>query len=144
VFVYALAKQLDEVEELEDVGLLHAEMVFAALFLVLLIARFLFMQLTQPSVLPRIHRRERLLARAGHLAMYASLALIAVTGLVIGELYSSGVKGGNLMDAVLMLHEIAVNTSYVLILGHIGAAFYHRRKRDGVWDAMVPVLKERD
>lgn len=142
-FVYALTKQLDEVEELEDLALLEYEMIFASVFLLLLIGRFVFMQSTRPSVLPAEPKRERLLARVVHLAMYASLALIAASGLAIGGLYKAGVKSGDAMDAVLLLHEIAVNSSYFLILGHVGAAIYHRRKGDGVWDAMVPVWKER-
>ena len=36
VFIYALTKQLDEVEELEDLELLEAEMIFASIFLVIL------------------------------------------------------------------------------------------------------------
>ena len=138
VFAYALTKQLDEVEELEDLSLLQSEMVFASIFLILLIARFLYMRSTRPTALPvDTPRLEKLLARAGHLAMYASLSLIPVTGLVIGGLYWSGIKSGGAMDIALLLHEIAVNTSYFLIAGHVAAAIYHRRKRDGIWSAMV-------
>ncbi len=143
VFIYALTKQLDEVEELEDLSLLQTEMLFASVFLILLIARFVYMQTTQPSVLAAdAPGATRLLARAVHLAMYASLALIAVTGLVIGGLYGSGIKQGTLMEIALVAHEIAVNTTYFLILGHVAAAVYHRRKGDGIWNAMVPVWKE--
>lgn len=142
LFLYALTKQLDEVEELEDLALLQAEMIFAGVFLVLLIARFAFMQSTRPSVLPSTPRRERLLARAVHIAMYAGLALIAITGLGIGYLYESGTKSGSTMNALLLAHEIAVNASYTLIIGHVAAAIYHRRRSDGVWDAMVPVWRE--
>lgn len=49
VFAYALSKQLDELEELEDFSLLHYEMAFAAVFLGLLIARFVFMHPTRPT-----------------------------------------------------------------------------------------------
>ncbi len=143
VYIYALTKQLDEVEELEDFSLLQQEMVFAVIFLVLLFARFVFMQTTRPTALPGdTPDQTRLLARIVHLAMYAGLALIAVSGLVIGGLYWSGIKSGGMMDAALLVHEIAVNTSYFLILGHVIAALFHRRKRDGIWNAMVPVWKE--
>ena len=145
VFIYALTKQLDEVEELEDFSLLQYEMAFASLFLLLLIARFVFMQSTRPTALPGdTPKSVRRLARAVHLAMYAGLSLVALTGLIIGGLYWSGVKSGMAMDAALLVHEIAVNTSYFLILGHIAAAIHHRRKSDGIWNAMVPVWKEPD
>ncbi len=87
VFVYALAKQLDEVEELEDFALLQYEMVFASAFLVLLITRFVFMHSTRPTVLPGDTPKQiRFWARCVHLGMYISLALVAITGLVIGGL----------------------------------------------------------
>ena len=141
VFIYALTKQLDELEELEDAALLQTEMVFASIFLVILVIRFLYMQFTQPSVL-ETPRKERLLARIVHLAMYFTLALIAVTGLGIGALYGADIKSGQTMDALLLLHEIGVISSYWLIVGHIAAALYHRRQADGIWDAMVPFWKE--
>ncbi len=145
VFVYALTKQLDEVDELEDFSLLQFEMVFATIFLVLLIARFIFMQLTQPTVLPsNSPKLERRLARIVHLAMYLTLFLIPTTGMVIGSLYWSGTKNGSAMEFWLLLHEISVNSCYFLIGSHIIAAVYHRQKGDGIWNAMVPIWKERD
>lgn len=118
-------------------------MVFAAAFLLLLFVRFVFMQATRPSAMPSdTPKPTRLLARSAHLAMYLSLSLIPITGLFIGGMYWSGIKSGSAMDAALLLHEIAVNSSYFLILGHVAAAVYHRRKGDGIWNAMVPVWKE--
>lgn len=143
VFVYALTKQLDELEELEDFALLQYEMIFATAFLVLLIVRFVFMQRTRPSALPaETPERTRLIARAVHLGMYLCLALIPITGLIIGALYWSGTRDGFAIEAALLIHEIAVNTIYFLILGHIAAAIYHRRQGDGIWNAMVPFWKE--
>jgi len=49
---------------------------------------------------------------------------------------------GFLLVFIYALTKQLVNVSYVLILGHIGAAIYHRRKGDGIWSAMVPVWKE--
>lgn len=143
VFLYALTKQLDEVEELEDAALLQNEMVFASIFLALLLARFLYMQFTRPSAMPTTTSvAARRLARTVHVAMYVGLATIAVSGLWIGAMYGAGTKSGPAMDAALLLHEIAVNGSYFLILGHIAAAIYHRRQGDGLWDTMVPLWKE--
>ena len=143
VFVYALTKQLDEVEELEDSALLQYEMVFATVFLILLVARYLYMRSTRPTVLPDdTPDVVRLMARFCHLAMYVSLSLIAVSGLVIGGLYWTGIKTGSAMEVALGLHEIAINVSYLLIILHVAGAVYHRRKSDGVWSAMVPFWKE--
>jgi cytochrome b561 len=87
-------------------------------------------------------RRFILLAKAVHLGMYASLTLIALTGLLIGGLYYSGVKEGSVLETVLELHEIFFWTSVNLMVLHTVGAIYHRFQGDGVWSAMVPVLKE--
>ena len=143
VFIFALTKQLDEVEELEDMALLQYEMAFAAAFLTLLLVRFFYMRRTRPTVLPSATPKHiRLLARAVHVAMYVCLAMIAVTGLTIGGLYWAGIKSGDLMEVVLIAHEFFVNTTYFLILGHVAAAIFHRRRNDGIWSSMVPVWKE--
>ena len=143
VLVYGLAKQLDDVEELEDVSLLQNELLFAAVFLVLLLARFAYMRLTRPTALPSsAPERTKRWAYAVHLSMYASLALIAISGLYIGVLYWAGTKAGLAMDIGLLVHEVAVNASYFLIAGHIAAAVWHRHQGDGLWDAMVPLWKE--
>ena len=145
IFLYALTKQIDEVKELEDFSLLQKEMVFASLFLVLLLARFVYMRLTRPTALPtNTPRRVKLMAQSVHLGMYASLSMIAVTGLVIGGLYWSDIKDGSTMQVVLVAHELFVQTSYLLIFLHVTAAIYHRRKRDGIWSTMVPYFWKED
>lgn len=143
VFVYALTKQLDEVEELEDLALLQYEMIFATVFLLLLVTRFVYMQFTRPTVLPSTTpASQRLMARAVHIGMYSCLTGVAVTGLIIGGLYGSGTKSGGAMEILLVLHEVCINTCYLLIALHIAAAIYHRRQADGIWDAMVPFWQE--
>lgn len=143
VFIFLLTKQVDEVEELEDFALLQEEMFFAVIFLLLLLARFVYMHSTRPTVLPSdTPKPMMLLARIVHLGMYVSLAMIAVSGLMIGGLYWSGIKEGELMDSVLLLHEICFWTSVNLIGVHVAGAIYHRLRGDGVWSAMVPVWKE--
>lgn len=142
VFVYAVYKGLDDVTQLQDTALLQFEMLFAGGFLLLLIARFFYMRWAGPTVVPEGSRISRL-ARLGHLAMYASVGLIAVTGLGIGALYGAGITAGPILGLVIMLHETVVTTSYILVGGHIAAALFHRLKGDGIWSAMVPVWTEK-
>ena len=145
IFLYALTKQLDEVQELEDPHLLQAEMVFASIFLLVLIVRFIYMQKTQPTVMPTsIDKRTRRAARFVHLGMYISLSAIAITGLAIGGLYAYDIKQGIIMNVMLVLHELSAQLTILLIVGHVGASIYHRRKSDGIWEAMVPFWKERE
>ena len=52
VLAYGLAKQVDELEELNDRGLLIEEVVFAIVFLGTLLARFVYVRKTRPTALP--------------------------------------------------------------------------------------------
>ena len=47
-----------------------------------------------------------------------------------------------MQEAALGLHEFSAGLSYVLIAIHVSAAIYSRVKGEGVWSAMVPILKE--
>lgn len=143
VFLYALSKQLDDLEELADRALLQYEMVFASAFLVLLVARFWYMRTRNASALPAAApKRIRIASQIVHLSMYFCLAMIPLTGLGIGGLYWSGIQSGDWMAGLLLAHEIFANTVLFLICAHIAAAFYHRKCRDGVWNSMVPFLRE--
>lgn len=143
VFAYGLLNQVDEVEELEDFALLIKEVIFAAIFLVLLLARYIYMHSTRSTVMPvDTPVRIAFLARTVHLGMYISLAMIAVSGLMIGGLYWAGTKEGALMEALLLLHEIVFWLCMNLIAVHTVGAVYHRLRCDGVWSAMVPIWKE--
>ena len=143
VFVFGVINQVDEVEELESFNLLVTEVVFAIIFLLLLLLRFIYMR-SQQTAMPQLQmpKNFRLLARIVHLGMYVSLALIAITGLIIGGLYYFNVKGGLVLEAILLLHEIIFWISVNLICLLIVGALYHRLKGDGVWSAMVPILRE--
>lgn len=144
VFAIGVINQVDEVEELESTVLLVTEVVFAVVFLSLLLFRFIYMR-TAKAALPQLDMPKPLilLALTVHRGMYMSLALIAITGLIIGGLYYFGSKNGWVLEAVLLLHEICFWISVNLIGLHIAGAIYHRRKGDGVWNAMVPILPEK-
>ena len=143
VFAFGVINQVDEVQELESSTLLLKEMIFGMLFLALLLVRFMYMRSARAAMPSRdMPKNLILLARTVHLGMYASLALIALTGLIIGGLYYFGVKDGLAMKNALLLHEIFFWISVNLMGLHIAAAIYHRIKGDGVWNAMVPLLKE--
>ena len=81
-------------------------------------------------------------ARLVHLGMYAGLASIAATGLLIALVFWLGFRDGLLMQLVNELYEVAVNLSYWLIGMHVLAAVCHRLLCDGVWSAMTSVWKQ--
>jgi len=143
VFAYALTKQLDAVDQLADAALLRFEMVFALIFLALLAARYFYMRNTRPSAIPEdapiLLKR---LASLGHLAIYGSLAAIALSGMLIGTFYWLGFTDGLLIEIAVWLHEVSVSASYICIAIHVGAALFHRLMGDGIWSAMVPIFTE--
>ena len=144
LFIYGLIKQIDDLKQLEDKALLQFEVIFATVFVFLLLIRFAYMKTTQKSSLPDSTPKSQLLAaRVVHYGMYACLALIPLTGLLIGLLFWLGFEDGFLINTVVEVHEFSVSVIYWLIGLHILAAIFHRLKNDGVWSSMVPFLKEK-
>ena len=144
LFVYGLLKQIDSLNQLEDSSLLKFEVIFASVFLFLLLIRFIYMKTTQQSSLPESTPKPQIMAaKAVHTGMYMCLALIPLTGLLIGLLFWLGLKEGLLINIVVGAHELSVSIIYWLIGLHILAAVYHRLKNDGVWSSMVPFWKEK-
>ena len=144
LFVYGVAKQVDDIKQLEDKFFFQFEIIFALLFLFLLVIRFVYMNKTQETSLPDdTSKFQKIAARSVHLGMYITLAGTAVTGLLIGLFYWLDFKDGLLIDLLTAIHSFIVNALYCLIGIHIIAAVYHRLKKDGVWSSMVPFLKEK-
>ena len=144
IFAYGIYKQVDNVSLLADPSLLRFEIIFALIFLTLLIIRFFYMRFTQKSSLPEdTGSLQKLAAKIVHHGLYLSFASIAASGLIIGSLYYLDIKDGLLINSIIGLHELSVTLSYYLIATHILAAIYHRFLRDGVWNSMVPIWRER-
>ena len=151
LYVYGIFKQVNELDELEDTNLLFFEIVFATIFLVIVILRYSYMSRFKTLLGARepVHIVHYYFARTVHKAMYACFILLPLTGLMIAGLYSQGYtvnatpdEEQTIMDLVLDLHGAVADLSYMLIFLHIGAAIYSRIKGEGVWSSMVPILKE--
>ena len=143
MFVFGIYKQVDDINQLEDISFFRTEIVFASVFLLFLAFRFLYMTKTQKTSLPdETPKSQKLAAKIVHYSMYISLASIAVSGLIIGYIFSLGLKEGLLVELIIGVHEFSVSAIYWLISIHVIAAIYHRLKNDGVWSSMVPFWKE--
>ena len=144
LYAYGIFKQLDDLSQLEDTGLLIFEVIFASIFLLIVIMRFSYMKRYETFTGARepIHHVHVYAAKAVHLSMYLCLILLPLTGLVIAGLFVQGTKTGVLQDTALAIHELSALMSYYLIGIHVLAAIYARIKGDGVWSSMVPWLKE--
>ena len=142
LFAYGISKQIDNVNQLEDLALLKFEITFALLFILFLVARFVYMKRTQKSSLPPdTPIVQRAIAKAVHYSMYIGMISIALSGLVIGCLYWLGLKSGIIIETIIGWHEVSVSIVYWLVGLHLIGAIYHRFKNDGVWESMTPSLK---
>ncbi len=145
LFVYGVAKQLDDINQLEDKEFFRFEIIFAIIFLFLLFIRLIYMKTTQKTSLPEdTPKAQKLAAKIVHNSMYALLTGTVLSGLLIGFLFWIELKDGIIIDIIILLHELIINLLYWFIGIHILAATYHRLKRDGVWTSMVPFLKEKN
>mgnify|MGYP001319821251 CR=1 FL=1 len=143
LFVYGVAKQVDDINQLEDAAFIRFEIIFSLIFLFLLITRLIYMKTTQKSSLPKdTPRVQKMSAKIVHNGMYAFLAGTVLSGLLIGYLFWFGFQNSLMMNIVITLHELFINLLYLLIGIHIFAATFHRLKKDGVWSSMVPIFKE--
>ncbi len=142
LFAYGISKQVDNINQLEDLALLKFEIAFALLFILFLVARFSYMKRTQKSSLPPdTPMLQKALAKAVHYGMYIGMISIALSGLVIGCLYWLGLESGFIIEAIISWHETSVSIVYWLVGLHLIGAIYHRFKNDGVWESMMPTLK---
>ena len=145
LYVYGIIKQVGEIGELENRGLLIFESVFASTFLLIVLLRLTYMRRfnTFHGANRDPHRVHAIIAKSVHTGIYTSLIMLPLSGLAIALLYSRGIKEGVPQDVALALHEFSASLSYVMIATHVSAAIYSRVKGEGIWSSMVPILKER-
>ena len=144
LYAYGMMKQLDDLSQLEDAGLLYFEVVFSILFLLIVIFRYLYMRkyktfLGANKAVPMAHQY---LAKTIHISLYLCLILRPLSGLLIAGLYSLGFKDGILQGIAVGIHEFSASLSYLLIVIHVVGAVYSRMKGEGIWTSMVPFWKE--
>ena len=146
LYAYGIFKQVDDLSQLEDSGLLFFEVIFATVFLAIVIVRYLYMSRFETFLGARepVPAAHKYLAKAVHSGMYLCLIMLPVTGLLIAGLYTQGYTNeeGVMLGSVLGLHGLAADVSYLLIAIHVVAAVWSRMKGDGVWTSMVPIFRE--
>ncbi len=142
LYAYGLLKQIENISQLEDAGLLMFEVVFAVVFLGIVVARYFYMRQFQTFLGTAVPLIQKRLARAVHIGMYLCLVMLPLSGLLIAGLYTQGIKTGPMQDLAMGIHGFSATLSYILIFIHIAAAIYSRIKGEGIWTSMVPVWKE--
>jgi|TARA_B100000085_G_scaffold195073_1_gene178875 cytochrome b561 len=144
LYTYGMVKQLDDLSQLEDAGLLYFEVVFSILFLLIVIFRYLYMRKYKTFFGARkaVSKAHQYLGKTIHISMYLCLVLLPLSGLLIAGLYSFGFKDGILQGIAVGIHEFSASMSYFLIVIHVVGAVYSRIKGEGIWTSMVPFWKE--
>ncbi len=141
LYTYGIFKQVDNLNELEDPSLLNFEILFATVFLIIVLLRYFYMKYT-PTLLGAhddVHKGHLFIAKTVHGLVYFSLIMLPATGLLIAALFSLETGG---VEIAIVIHEFSAFLSYVVIALHVGATLYSRIKGEGLWNAMVPVWKE--
>ena len=143
--IYGFVKQVEDIKQLKDLSFLRFEIIFALIFFLLLVIRFLYMKKTQVSSLPaQTPKIQKVTAKIVHNGMYLLLAGTALSGLLIGFLFWFDYENNLFISIAISFHEIIINLLYFFIAVHIVAATYHRLRKDGVWSSMVPFFKEKN
>jgi len=141
LYAYGIFKQVDDLDQLEDPSLLNFEILFALIFLVIVMLRFLYMKDVKTLLGSHyeIHKGHLFIAKATHRLLYFSLIMLPTTCLLIAGMFNSGTPG---MRIAISLHEFAAFLSYITIGIHVAASLYSRFKVEGIWNAMVPIWQE--
>ena len=141
LYAYGIFKQVDDLTELQNPSLLNFEILFATIFLILVLVRYFYMK-DAPTLLGAhedLSRGHLFIAKTVHRLVYFSLIMLPTTGLLIAGLFNLGMGG---IELAISLHEFSAFLSYIVIALHVSASLYSRYKGEGLWNAMVPVLKE--
>ena len=141
LYAYGIFKQVGDLNELEDRSLLNFEILFATIFLIIVLLRYFYMKDTQTLIGSNyeVHRGHLFIAKTVHRLVYFSLIMLPTTGLLIASLFNFGMGG---IEIAIALHEFSAFLSYFVIALHVAASLYSRFKGEGMWNAMVPIWKE--
>ena len=139
LFVYGVAKQVEDISQLKDSSFFRFEIIFALFFFILLIIRFIYMKRTQKSSIPEeTSKVQKIIAKIVHNGMYILMIGTVLSGILIGYLFWVGFQNGFFINLIISIHEFKINLLYWFIGIYIFAAIFHRFKRDGVWSSMTP------
>ena len=127
LYAYGIFKQVEDLEDLNDVSLLNFEIFFAIVFLIIVLLRYFYMKdvKTLLGAHEEMHKSHLFIAKATHRLVYISLIMLPTTGLLIAGMLAADIPG---MRIAIGLHEFSAFLSYVTIGIHVAASLYSRYK----------------
>ena len=126
LYAYGILKQVEDLEELEDPSLLNFEIIFAVIFLIIVMLRFFYMK--DAKTLLGAHDeilKGHLFILKPHRLVYFGLIMLPTTGLLIAGIFNADIPG---MGIAIALHEFSAFLSYITIGIHVAASLYSRYK----------------
>ena len=121
LYAYGIFKQVEDLEDLNDVSLLNFEIFFAIVFLIIVLLRYFYMK-DAPTLLGAhedVPKGHLFIAKSVHKLVYFSLIMLPTTGLLIAGLFNLGMAG---IEIAIVIHEISAFLSYIVIALHVGAS----------------------
>ena len=104
LFIYGVAKQVDDINQLEEISFFRFEIFFSVIFLILLVIRYIYMKTTQKTSIPKeAPQAQKIAAKIVHNGMYILLTITVFSGLLIGFLFWNGLKEGLLIDTIIYI-----------------------------------------
>ena len=130
---------------------LHKPLGFTALVLIVVRVGWALAN-TRPALPSAMSRREVIAARLAHLALYALMIVVPLTGWFMSQYAGSAIdyfglfEIGNVVaedrDRIGPLHTVHTNlgllTLFLVVLHVAAAVWHHRVRRDGVLTSMLP------
>ena len=112
LYAYGIFKQVEDLEELEDASLLFFEILFAVVFLVIVMLRFFYMKdaKTLLGAHEEMHKGHLFIAKATHRFVYFSLIMLPTTGLLIAGILNADLPG---MAIAIALHELSLSLIHI-------------------------------
>ena len=116
-------KQIDDISQLEDNGLLIFEVLFASVFLLIIILRYFYMRKvgtmhsSTVPVHPFTNSLRNLFTYRCILSDFTSLSGLAAF------LFKQGIVDGPMQNIAIGIHEFTATSSYVLIAARFGSLY---------------------
>lgn len=145
LILYGFATGVPNIRRLSEPGLVYTETVFALFLGVLLAIRYIWMKKYNGGAtrLPNAaSKKQKKMVWIGHTAIYASLAGVIISGLLIAAVFVYLPSGTLLLNLFVALHLTSVFLAGVLMAGHVAFALYHKYwLKDGIMETMTSLKR---
>lgn len=157
LFLLATGFSMDDMTTGEKAPVLSRHASVGLLFFLLLIGRIAWRLNHKPGALPdSVQDWQRKIAEYGHMATYALMVLVPLTGLAAAASHeipvmafgafdirgAFGFLSGSNFDLRYELHKFSMHALLLLVLIHIAGSFYHLLiAKDGVFMQILPRWK---